>query len=168
MKISPETLARASSRHAWRTVVIWAVILVLGFAASGALLSNALTTDFDFTNNPEAIRAQTLLEQKGLVQNVEPETFVMTGAPGAATDPAFVQQVNNALSDIRAIDPSGNIVKQVPAQFPLSAKDQANPQIAALGPFPSQDGSAVLFNIVLVKDSDQTATLVDPLNAIQA
>ena len=65
MKINPETLARASSRHAWRTVAIWAVILVIGFGASGALLSNALTTDFDFTNNPEAIRAQTLLRAEG-------------------------------------------------------------------------------------------------------
>ena len=34
MKINPESLARASSRHPWRTVGIWAVILVLGFAAS--------------------------------------------------------------------------------------------------------------------------------------
>ncbi len=166
MKINPETLARASSRHAWRTVGIWAVILVIGFGASGALLSNALTTDFDFTNNPEAIRAQTLLEQKGLEQNVTPETFVMTGAPGAATDPAFVAQVNGALNDIRAIDPA--VVLQVPAQYPLSQKDQANPQVAALGPIASQDGSAVLFSVVLVKDSDQTATLVDPLDAIQA
>ena len=32
----------------------------------------------------------------------------------------------------------------------------------------SEDGSAVLFNVVLVKESDQTATLVDPLDAIQA
>jgi len=132
MKINPETLARASSRHAWRTVAIWAVILVIGFGASGALLSNALTTDFDFTNNPEAIQAQTLLEQKGLEQNVTPETFVMTGAPGAATDPAFIAQVNGALNDIRAIDPS--VIVQVPAQYPLSQQDQANPQSAALGP----------------------------------
>ena len=78
MKLNPETLARASSRHAWRTVGIWAVILILGFGASGALLSKALTTDFDFTNNPEAIRAQTLLQQKQLEQDVTPETFVMT------------------------------------------------------------------------------------------
>jgi len=165
MKINPESLARASSRHAWRTVAIWAVILVLGFAASGALLSNALTTDFDFTNNPEAIRAQTLLQQKGLEQDVTPETFVMTGAPGAATDPAFIEQVNGALNDIRAINPS--VILQVPAQYPLSQKDQANPQVAALGPIPSEDGSAVLFNVILVKDSDKTATLVDPLDAIQ-
>ena len=126
MKINPESLARASSRHAWRTVVIWAVILVLGFAASGALLSSALTTDFDFTNNPEAIRAQTLLQQKELEQDVTPETFVMTGPQGAATDPAFIDQVNGALNDIRAINPS--VILQVPAQYPLSQQDQANPR----------------------------------------
>ena len=159
MKLNPETLARASSRHAWRTVGIWAVILILGFGASGVLLSKALTTDFDFTNNPEAIQAQTLLQQKQLEQDVTPETFVMTGSQGATTDPAFTAKVNAALNDIRALDPS--VVLQVPSQFPLSQADKSNPQVAALGPFPSEDGTAVLFNVILVKDSDQTATIVD-------
>ena len=166
VKLNPETLARASSRHAWRTVGIWAVILILGFGASGVLLSKALTTDFDFTNNPEAIRAQTLLQQKQLEQDVTPETFVMTGSQGATTDPAFTAKVNAALSDIRALDPS--VVLQVPSQFPLSQADKSNPQVAALGPIPSEDGTAVLFNVILVKDSDQTATIVDGLDTIQA
>jgi RND superfamily putative drug exporter len=166
VKLNPETLARASSHHAWRTVGIWAVILILGFGASGVLLSKALTTDFDFTNNPEAIRAQTLLQQKQLEQDVTPETFVMTGSQGATTDPAFTANVNAALNDIRALDPS--VVLQVPSQFPLPQADKSNPQVAALGPFPSEDGTAVLFNVILVKDSDQTATIVDGLDAIQA
>ena len=166
MKLNPETLARASSRHAWRTVGIWAVILILGFGASGVLLSKALTTDFDFTNNPEAVQAQTLLQQKQLEQDVTPETFVMTGSQGATTDPAFTEKVNAALNDIRALDPS--VVLQVPSQFPLSQADKSNPQVAALGPFPSEDGTAVLFNVILVKDSDQTATIVDGLDTIQA
>jgi len=166
VKLNPETLARASSRHAWRTVGIWAVILILGFGASGVLLSKALTTDFDFTNNPEAVQAQTLLQQKQLEQDVTPETFVMTGSQGATTDPAFTEKVNAALNDIRALDPS--VVLQVPSQFPLSQADKSNPQVAALGPFPSEDGTAVLFNVILVKDSDQTATIVDGLDTIQA
>jgi RND superfamily putative drug exporter len=166
VKLNPETLARASSRHAWRTVGIWAVILILGFGASGVLLSKALTTDFDFTNNPEAIQAQTLLQQKQLEQDVTPETFVMTGSQGATADPAFTANVNAALNEIRALDPS--VVLQVPSQFPLPQADKSNPQVAALGPFPSEDGTAVLFNVVLVKDSDQTASIVDGLDAIQA
>ena len=158
MKLNPETLARASSRHAWRTVGIWAVILILGFGASGVLLSKALTTDFDFTNNPEAVQAQTLLQQKQLEQDVTPETFVITGPQGATTDPAFTQQVNAALHDLQGLDHS--VVLQVPSQYPISKQDQANPQVAALGPFASEDGTAVLFNVILVKDSDKTATIV--------
>jgi putative drug exporter of the RND superfamily len=165
MKINPETLARASSHHPWRTVVIWAVILVLGFGASGALLSSGLTTDFDFTNNPEAIRAQKLLEQAGLQQDVSPESFVMVGGDGATSDPAFAEKVNAAIDDLRALDPA--VVLQVPSGYPLSEQDASNPQAAALGPIDSQDGTAVLFFITLTNDSDKTATIVEGLNTIR-
>jgi putative drug exporter of the RND superfamily len=165
MKISPETLARASSRHPWRTVGIWAVILVLGFGASGVLLSDALTTDFDFTNNPEAIQAQKLLEQKQLQKDISPESFVLVGPEGATTDPQFAAKVNAALNDLRAIDPT--VVLQVPKQYPLSPQDAQDPQAAALGPFDSEDGTAVLFSVILTNDSDKTATIVDQLNTIR-
>jgi uncharacterized membrane protein YdfJ with MMPL/SSD domain len=165
MRLNPESIARASSRHPWRTVGIWAVILFLGFGASGVLLSDALTTDFDFTNNPEAIQAKDLLEQEKLEQDVTPETFIMTGPQGATTDPAFAQSVNAALNDIRGLDPK--VVLQVPSQYPLSEQEASDAQVAALGPIPSKDGTAVLFNVVLVGDSDQTATIVEDLNAIR-
>ena len=165
MKINPESLARASSRHPWRTVGIWAVILVLGFAASSVLLSSALTTDFDFTNNPEAKQAKEILDQRKLEQDVIPETFVMAGPAGAVKDPAFVQQVNAALSDLRKLGP--DVVTQVPSQFPLPADQQSDPVVAALGPIPSQDGSAVLFTVILAGDSDQTAKHVDALNTLR-
>jgi RND superfamily putative drug exporter len=165
MKISPETLARASSRHAWRTVGIWAAILIAGVVALSTLLSPALTTDFDFTNKPEAIRAQAALEQEGLERDVSPETFVLVGGDGATSDPAFAEKVNSALNDLRALDPS--TVLQVPTGYPLSAHDASNPQVASLGPIESQDGRAVLFSVILTNDSDKTAKLVDSFNAIR-
>jgi putative drug exporter of the RND superfamily len=165
MKISPETLARASSRHPWRTVAVWAVILVLGFGASGVLLSDALTTDFDFTNNPEAIQAQKILEQKQLQQDISPETFVLVGAEGATSDPQFAAKVNAALNDLRGLDTT--VVLQVPKQYPLSPEDAQDPRVAALGPFDSEDGTAVLFSVVLTNDSDKTSTIVDELNTIR-
>jgi putative drug exporter of the RND superfamily len=165
MKISPETLARASSRHPWRTVAIWAVILILGFGASGVLLSDALTTDFDFTNNPEAIRAQKLLEQKQLVQDISPETFVLVGGDGATSDPQFATTVNAALDDVRGLDPS--VVLQVPSGYPLSQQEASDPKVAALGPIDSEDGTAVLFSVILTNDSDKTATIVEGLNTIR-
>ena len=165
MRLNPESIARASSRHPWRTVGVWAVILILGFGASGVLLSDALTTDFDFTNNPEAIQARNLLEQEKLEQDVTPETFVLTGPQGATSDPAFVEKVNAALDDVRGLDPK--VVLQVPSAFPLPQQEASDPQVAALGPIPSEDGTAVLFNVILVGDSDQTATIVEDLNAIR-
>jgi uncharacterized membrane protein YdfJ with MMPL/SSD domain len=165
MRLNPESIARASSRHPWRTVGIWAVVLILGFGASGALLSDALTTDFDFTNNPEAIQAQKLLEQKQLEQDVAPETFVLVGGDGATTDPQFASTVNAALDDLRALDPS--VVLQVPSGYPLSEQDASNPQVAALGPIESKDGTAVLFTAILTGDSDTTNAHVEELNTIR-
>jgi RND superfamily putative drug exporter len=165
MKINPETLARASSRRPWTTVGIWAFILVAGFAAMSSLLSPALTNDFDFTNNPEAIRAQKLLEAAGLEQDVSPETFVMTGGEGAVADPAFADQVNAALDDLRGLDP--DVVLSVPSAFPLPEDDASDPAVAALGPIASEDGAAVLFSAILVADTDLTASIVEDLNTIR-
>ncbi len=165
MKINPETLARASSRHPWRTVGVWAVILVAGFAASGVLLDSALTTDIDFTNNPEAKQAQQILEQEQLKQDLIPETIIITGSPGAVQDTAFADTVNAALEDFRGLGP--DVVTQVPSAFPLPEDQQNDPQVAALGPIPSEDGSAVLFTVILAGDSDQTAVHVGELETIR-
>jgi putative drug exporter of the RND superfamily len=165
VKLNPETLARASSRHPGRTVAIWAVILVLGFGASAVMLSSALTTDFDFSNNPEAKQAKTILDQEKLEQDVIPETFVMTNGAGTVSDPAFQGQVNAALNDLRAL--GADVVTTVPAAYPLPADQQNDPQVAALGPIDSQDGTAVLFTVILAGDSDQTASHVNQLNDIR-
>jgi RND superfamily putative drug exporter len=165
MRVNPESLARASSRHAWRTIAIWVVVLVAGFAASGAMLSDALTTDFDFTNNPEAKQAQQILEQRKLEQDVIPETIVLTGGDGAVQDAAFQERVNAALDDFRALGPK--VVSQVPASFPLPPEAANNPEAAALGPIPSQDGTAVMFTVILAGDSDQTAAHVEELNKLR-
>jgi RND superfamily putative drug exporter len=165
MRINPEALARASSRHPWRTVGIWVVILVAGFAAMGALLSPALTNDFDFTNNPEAIQAEKLLEQTKLEQDVSPETFVLTGGEGATTDPQFAETVNAVLTDLKGLDP--DFVLQVPSTYPLPEDQAADPQVAALGPIASEDGTAVLFTAIVTGDTDITAANVEELNTIR-
>ena len=165
MRLNPESIARASSRHPWRTVVIWAVVLFAGFAGVSTLLSPALSNDFDFTNNPEAVQAQKLLEQKGLEQDVSPESFVLVGGEGATSDPAFAEKVNAALDDLRALDPS--VVLVVPSGYPVSEQDASDPQVAALGPIDSEDGTAVLFTVILTGDTDKTAEQVQNLDTIR-
>jgi len=55
--MSPESIARASSHHPWRTLGVWVVLIVTMGAVSSALLGDALSQDIAFTNHPESVRA---------------------------------------------------------------------------------------------------------------
>jgi putative drug exporter of the RND superfamily len=57
-----ERLARVCSRHPWRTLAAWIVLVLLSAAAIGTILSG-LTTDAHVTNNPESARANRLLDR---------------------------------------------------------------------------------------------------------
>ena len=163
MRINPESLAKASSRHPWRTVGIWVALLVAGIASAATLLGPALTTDFDFTNSPEAKRAQELLEDRQLSEDVITETFVIAGEPGAIEDPAFTDQVNGFITELEGLGP--DVFSGLPAAFPLSEEQAADPQVAALGPIPSEDGSAVLFTAVYAGDIDDATPHFEDVEA---
>jgi RND superfamily putative drug exporter len=166
MRVNPETLARASSRHPGRTVAVWLAILVAGIVAAATLLGPALTTGFDFTNTPEAKRAQQVLEREALDRNLLTETFVVAGgSSGAAHDPAFTARVNEVLTQLRALGPGE--VTAVPAAYPMPAAAAQDPQTAALGPIVSSDGKAVLFTAILAGDLNQATPHAADLAAIR-
>jgi putative drug exporter of the RND superfamily len=97
-------LARASARHPWRVLAAWLLVLVLaGVAASG--LGDALTTEGDFTNRPESVRADDLLKLRlrgGQDQPVT-ETVVVHSDTATVEDPAFRQVVARTAADLRAL-----------------------------------------------------------------
>jgi putative drug exporter of the RND superfamily len=167
MRINPETVARASSRHPGRTLVLWLLVLVAGMASAATLLGPSLTTDFDFTNTPEAKRAQRILEERGLEEDVITETFVLAaGEAGAAEDPAFAERVNGFIDDLQALGP--DVFQALPAAYPMPAEAAADPRVAALGPIPSEDGSAVLFTGVYVGDLDEATEHFPDVEAARA
>jgi RND superfamily putative drug exporter len=163
MRINPESLAKASSRHPGRTVAIWVVALVAGIVSAATLLGPALTTDFDFTNVPEAKRAQQVLEDRQLTEDLVTETFVIVGEPGAIEDPAFADRVNGFISELGALGPE--VFSALPAAFPMSEEQAADPRIAALGPIPSEDGSAVLFTGIYAGDLDEATPHIEDVDA---
>jgi RND superfamily putative drug exporter len=166
MKLNPESIARSSSRHPWRTVSIWFVILVLAGASTSALLGPVLTTDFDFTNTPEAKEALRILEERALQEDIVTETWVIAGEEeGSTRDPAFVERVNGVLADLGALGP--DVVSYVPPAFPLPEAVAQDPLTAPLGPIPAEDGRAVLFTIILTGDVDAAAAHVEDLHAIR-
>jgi putative drug exporter of the RND superfamily len=167
MRLNPESVARASSRHPWRTVGLWLVIFVLAGWSSASLLGPALTTDFDFTNTPEAKEAQQILEQRRLEQDIVTETWVIAGdGQGAIEDPAFVAKVNGVLTDLNGL--GRDVVTYVPPAFPQPEQVSQDPKTAPFGPFPSADGQAVLFTMVMTGDIDDAAEHVGALETIRA
>ena len=154
MRLNPESMARASSRHPWRTVGVWFVIFVLAGISSSALLGSALTTDIDFTNTPEAKEAQQILEQRRLEQDIVTENWIIAGSSeGAVEDPAFVENVNAVLDGLNAL--GQDAVTYAPPAFPLPAEVAQDPETAPLGPIPSEDGRAVLFTVVMAGDVER-------------
>ena len=165
MKLNPETLAKASSHHPWRTVIVWVLVLFAAGASAATLLGPALTTDFDFTNSPEAKQADQILQERRLTQDTITETFIVTGEPGAVEDPDFVAGVNTFLTDLNGL--GADVFQALPAAFPLTEEQAADPQVAALGPIPSADGSAVLFTGIYTGDLDEATPHFEDVDAIR-
>ena len=157
MRLNPESIARASSRHPWRTVGVWAVVLFAGFAALSTLLSPALSNDFDFTNSPEAIQAQKLLEQKGLEQDVSPENSFVVGRRGGRDERSRVRRQGERGPRRTSAAWIRRSCSRSRAGIPSPSRTSSDPQVAALGPIDSEDGTAVLFTVILTGDTDKTA-----------
>ena len=63
MRLNPETIARASSRHPWRTIGVWVLLIgVMGFV-SQRYLAGVLTQDIAFTNRPDSVKVQDAIDR---------------------------------------------------------------------------------------------------------
>ena len=104
MKLSTESLARSAGRHPWRTLVVWVVALVAAGVLASQFLGDALTTDTDFTNNPEAKRAAALVEERLHGADADTE-FVVVTARSTVTDPAYRAFVGELQTAVAALGP---------------------------------------------------------------
>src|SRR5262249_54065691 len=87
MRLAPGNLARVTARHPRRTIAVWVSALVAGFVLSSRFLGSALSTQSDFTNDPESKRAAALVAQlRG--PEVDTEFVVVTGRT-TVDDPRF-------------------------------------------------------------------------------
>jgi RND superfamily putative drug exporter len=107
MKLNPESLARSSSRHPWRTISIWVILLIgsMGLVSAG-LFNDALTNAFDFTNEPESIQAQRLIEERLRGEEPDTELVLVVSTSSTVEDPAFQEYVAALQSEIDSVDES--------------------------------------------------------------
>jgi RND superfamily putative drug exporter len=96
-----QRLARASGRRPWVTVGLWLATIAVAGVLSSQFLGDALTTEIDFTNDPEAKRAAGLIEQR-FGEAGETEVFILSSTELEVTDPSFeaaVRSLQGSASD---------------------------------------------------------------------
>ena len=105
MRLSPRSLARASSRRPWPTIGIWLLGLVAAGLLSSRLLGDALTTDVDLLNKPEAKQAQRLLEERLRGPARATEMVIVSSSSATVDDPAFRGHVERLRDALVALGP---------------------------------------------------------------
>jgi len=144
MKLSPESLARASSRHPWRTIGIWVVVIVSMGIVSSRLLGDVLSQEFEFTNRPEAVRAQEVIDEKFQTNGAEDTEFVIVLSDSLTIEDArFEEAVTGLQEEIAALD--GEILASPPVSY-YDLVQQAPEQAAGLV---SKDRGATLIMVAL-------------------
>jgi putative drug exporter of the RND superfamily len=152
VKLSPESLARASSRHPWRTIAVWVVVIAsMGFVTS-RLLGDVLTQEFEFTNEPESVRAQEVIDQKfsGGEEIASTEFFIVQSETLTVEDPAFEEAVRGVQQEIAALD--GEIL----AGQPITYYDLVEEAPEQAGGLVSRDGRATLIPVDIKDDELST------------
>jgi RND superfamily putative drug exporter len=170
MRVNPESLARASSRHPWRVIVVWVLVVAGMGIASERFLSDALTTDIDFTNRPESKRAMELIERDVTGEQQDTEFFIVKHRTLPVADPTFEAFVRQAQEEISALGPTvvaGDVLTvydvAAAAERTTDPAERAALEQQAAG-LVSKDGRATLIPVPIVDTEIET---VDALKAVR-
>jgi RND superfamily putative drug exporter len=102
-------LARGSSLHPKRTLLLWGVALLLSLVAIAALLGSSLTTDAEMTNDPESYRGYDLIaEHFPPTGDYVNELVVVRSTAFDVDDPVFrekIGELERALDETGVVEP---------------------------------------------------------------
>jgi len=158
MRINPGSLARASARHPWRVLGLWVALAAGAVALSMSLLGGVLNNDIAFTNRPESVRAQDLVDRHFTegTAGAGTEYVIVSSDSSSVEDPAFrafVTELQGALA-------SSEVVAEPPATY-HDVAEAAPEQAAGLV---SKDGGATLIPVSIVDEEiDTVESLRDTL-----
>jgi RND superfamily putative drug exporter len=104
-KLSTRSLANISARKPWIVVSAWVVGLVIAMLLTSSLLSDVLTDQFDFANNPESKHGFTLIEERLRGEIGTYEVVIVDSGSRTVDDPAFQQKVEDVHQRLAALGP---------------------------------------------------------------
>jgi RND superfamily putative drug exporter len=105
MRLSPQGVARWSAKRRFAVIAIWVGLFLIGGLLTSRYLSGALTTQAQFTNNPESKQAQQLLEQRLSGPRRANEVVIVRSESKTVTDPEFKAYVRRLVGDLDALGP---------------------------------------------------------------
>ena len=149
MKLTTESLARGSSRRPWLTVAVWVTLIAVAGFVTSRFLSDALTTDISFTNDPEAKRAAELVEERFGKEGVT-EVLILTAEGGTVEDADVERAVRRVQA--QAVKIGGEDVRSV-----VTFYDTKDPSMV------SRDGRTTLIPVTF----EETHVLSDHLPAVE-
>jgi putative drug exporter of the RND superfamily len=132
MRLSPQGVARWSARRRFTVIGVWVVLLVVGGLLTSAYLSGALTTQAQFTNNPDSKQAQTLLEQRLSGPRRANEVVIVRSESLTVTDPGFKAYVARLKGDLDALKPA--VVQEAVDPYQAGGRLVSHDQHATLIP----------------------------------
>src|SRR6266540_712853 len=147
MRLSPQSVARWSARRRFTVIGIWVGLFLVGGLLTSSYLSGALTTQADFTNNPDSKQAQQLLEQRLSGPRRSNEVVIVRSDSKTVTDPQFKAYVQRLKGDLDALKPA--VVQQ--ATDPYQAGDR----------FVSDDRHATLIPVTMAGSLDDADKNID-------
>src|SRR6266542_2427464 len=147
MRLSPQSVARWSARRRFTVIGIWVGLFLVGGLLTSSYLSGALTTQADFTNNPDSKQAQQLLEQRLSGPRRSNEVVIVRSESRTVTDPQFKAYVQRLTGDIDALKPGVVQATEDPYR--------------AGGRFVSDDRHAILIPLIMAGSLDDANANID-------
>jgi RND superfamily putative drug exporter len=116
-RLGPEGLARASSLHPVRTILIWLALVGTMGALAFLFLGDVLSQEFTFSNRPESVQAAELLDEKfpDRAEDSESVFYLVFSETATIHDPAFADRVAAVQSALVALGQA--IVPEPPVTY---------------------------------------------------
>ncbi|HEV8649648.1 MAG TPA: MMPL family transporter [Actinomycetes bacterium] len=149
MRLSPQSVARWSARRRFTVIGLWVVLFLVGGLLTSRYLSGALTTQAEFTNNPDSKQARTLLERRLTGPRRSNEVVIVRSESKTVTDPEFKAYVQRLKGAIDALKPA--------------VVQQATDPYQAGGRFVSDDRHATLIPVTMAGSLDDADANIDKL-----
>ena len=147
-----ERLARTSALHPWRTIGLWAVLVVLAVLAVGSLLGSGLTSEMKFrAAKPDSLVGQELLQQRLTGPQKVTDLVIVRSATLTVDDAAFRAYVTDVATKIQALGP--DVVASVATYY------QTGDPTAV-----SKDKHSTLVPVVMAGKMDDALKNVDKLH----